>query len=51
MPESLARMKKRLGPIASLLMGVALLIAGNGLQLVLLPLRGGSEASAPSRSG
>ncbi len=40
-------MKKRLGPIASLLIGVALLLAGNGLQFVLLPLRGGSEGFSP----
>jgi MFS family permease len=36
-------MKKSLRPIASLLMGVAFLLAGNGLQFTLLPLRGNSE--------
>jgi MFS family permease len=37
------RMKKSLRPIASLLLGVAFLLAGNGLQFTLLPLRGSSE--------
>jgi MFS family permease len=36
-------MKKSLHPIASLLLGVAFLLAGNGLQFTLLPLRGSSE--------
>ena len=36
-------MKKSLYPIASLLLGVAFLLAGNGLQFTLLPLRGSSE--------
>jgi MFS family permease len=36
-------MKKSLRPIASLLLGVALLLAGNGLLFTLLPLRGSSE--------
>ena len=33
-------MRTNLRPIASLLLGVALLLAGNGLQFTLLPLRG-----------
>ena len=33
-------MRKNLRPIASLLLGVAFLLAGNGLQFTLLPLRG-----------
>jgi MFS family permease len=36
-------MKPNLRPIASLLIGVALLLAGNGLQVTLVPLRGGAE--------
>jgi len=36
-------MKKSLHPIASLLVGVAFLLAGNGLQFTLLPLRGRAE--------
>ncbi|MPZ39474.1 MAG: MFS transporter [Rhizobiales bacterium] len=36
-------MKKSLHPIASLLLGVAFMLAGNGLQITLLPLRGSSE--------
>ena len=36
-------MKTSLRPISSLLLGVAFLLAGNGLQFTLLPLRGGSE--------
>ena len=36
-------MRKNLRPIASLLIGVALLLAGNGLQFTLLPLRGSME--------
>ena len=36
-------MRKSLRPIASLLVGVALLLAGNGLQFTLLPLRGAAE--------
>jgi MFS family permease len=37
------RMQKNLRPIASLLLGVAFLLAGNGLQFTLLPLRGAAE--------
>jgi MFS family permease len=41
-------MQTNLRPIASLLLGVAFLLAGNGLQFTLLPLRGAAEAfSAP----
>ncbi len=36
-------MPTNLRPIASLLLGVALLLAGNGLQFTLLPLRGTAE--------
>lgn len=36
-------MRKNLRPIASLLLGVAFLLAGNGLQFTLLPLRGAAE--------
>jgi MFS family permease len=36
-------MRKDLRPIASLLVGVALLLAGHGLQFSLLPLRGAAE--------
>ncbi|HZD90684.1 MAG TPA: MFS transporter, partial [Pseudolabrys sp.] len=36
-------MRKNLRPIASLLLGVALLLTGNGLQFTLLPLRGHAE--------
>ncbi len=36
-------MRKNLRPIASLLLGVAFLLAGNGLQFTLLPLRGHVE--------
>ena len=36
-------MRKNLRPIASLLLGVAFLLAGNGLQFTLLPLRGHAE--------
>jgi MFS family permease len=36
-------MTQNLRPIASLLLSVALLLAGNGLQFTLLPLRGRSE--------
>jgi len=36
-------MVKNLRPIASLLLGVALLLAGTGLQFTLLPLRGAAE--------
>ncbi len=36
-------MPANLRPIASLLLGVALLLAGNGLQFTLLPLRGTAE--------
>ena len=36
-------MRKNLRPIASLLVGVALLLAGNGLQFTLLPLRGSAD--------
>jgi MFS family permease len=36
-------MQKNLRPIASLLLGVAFLLAGNGLQFTLLPLRGAAE--------
>ncbi len=36
-------MGKNLRPIASLLLGVAFLLAGNGLQFTLLPLRGHAE--------
>lgn len=42
-------MRTNLRPIASLLLGVAFLLAGNGLQFTLLPLRGAAEAfSAPA---
>jgi MFS family permease len=42
-------MQTNLRPIASLLLGVAFLLAGNGLQFTLLPLRGAAEAfSAPA---
>jgi MFS family permease len=37
-------MKSNLRPIASLLLAVAFLLAGNGLQFTLLPLRGEAEA-------
>lgn len=36
-------MRSNLRPIASLLLGVALLLAGNGLQFTLLPLRGQAD--------
>jgi MFS family permease len=36
-------MQSNLRPIASLLLGVAFLLAGNGLQFTLLPLRGQAE--------
>ncbi len=36
-------MDKSLRPIASLLLAVALLLTGNGLQITLLPLRGSAE--------
>jgi MFS family permease len=36
-------MRKNLQPIASLLLAVALLLIGNGLQFTLLPLRGSAE--------
>ena len=36
-------MQTNLRPIASLLLGVAFLLAGNGLQFTLLPLRGAAE--------
>lgn len=36
-------MRKNLRPIASILLGVAFLLAGNGLQFTLLPLRGQAE--------
>ncbi|KAB2874596.1 MAG: MFS transporter, partial [Pseudorhodoplanes sp.] len=36
-------MAPHLRPIASLLLAVALLLAGNGLQFTLLPLRGTAE--------
>lgn len=36
-------MPKTLRPIVSLLMGLAFLLAGNGLQFTLLPLRGSAE--------
>ena len=36
-------MRTNLRPIASLLLGVAFLLAGNGLQFTLLPLRGQAE--------
>lgn len=36
-------MRKNLRPVASLLGGVALLLAGNGLQFTLIPLRGSAE--------
>ncbi len=36
-------MQKNLRPIASLLLGVAFLLAGNGLQFTLLPLRGAAD--------
>jgi len=36
-------MQKSLRPIASLLFGVALLLAGNGLQFTLIPLRGSAD--------
>ncbi len=36
-------MRNNLRPIASLLLGVAFLLAGNGLQFTLLPLRGAAE--------
>jgi MFS family permease len=42
-------MPTNLRPIASLLLGVALLLAGNGLQFTLLPLRGTADGfSAPA---
>jgi MFS family permease len=37
-------MGKNLRPIASLLLGVAFLLAGNGLHVMLVPLRGGAES-------
>jgi len=36
-------MRKSLGPIASLLLGIGFLLAGNGLLFTLLPLRGAAE--------
>jgi MFS family permease len=36
-------MRKNLGPIASLLLGIGFLLAGNGLLFTLLPLRGAAE--------
>jgi MFS family permease len=36
-------MRKSLGPIAALLLGVAFLLAGNGVHFTLLPLRGNAE--------
>lgn len=42
-------MHTNLRPIASLLLGVAFLLAGNGLQFTLLPLRGAADGfSAPA---
>ena len=42
-------MQTNLRPIASLLLGVAFLLAGNGLQFTLLPLRGAADGfSAPA---
>lgn len=37
-------MRNSLGPVAALLFGVAVLLAGNGLQGVLVPFRAGAEA-------
>jgi MFS family permease len=37
-------MRSSLRPIASLLLGVAFLLAGNGLHVMLVPLRGGAES-------
>ncbi|MEJ2602794.1 MAG: MFS transporter [Gammaproteobacteria bacterium] len=37
-------MRNALGPVAALLLGVAILLAGNGLQGVLVPFRAGVEA-------
>ena len=36
-------MRNSLGPIASLLLGIGFLLAGNGLLFTLLPLRGAAE--------
>ena len=45
-------MRKNLRPISSLLLGVAFLLAGNGLQFTLLPLRGYADGfSSPAIGG
>jgi MFS family permease len=44
-------MRLNLRPIVSLLIGVALLLAGNGLHLTLVPLRGVAEAFSPVALG
>jgi MFS family permease len=41
--EPFARMQTNLRPVASLLLGVAFLLAGHGLQTTLIPLRGAAE--------
>jgi MFS family permease len=44
-------MRKSFRPIASLLLGVALLLAGNGLLVMLVPLRGSAENFSPIALG
>jgi MFS family permease len=44
-------MRTNLRPIASLLLGVALLLAGNGLQFTLLPLRGTADGFSAQALG
>jgi MFS family permease len=44
-------MRTNLRPIASLLLGVALLLAGNGLQFTLLPLRGTADGLSTQALG
>jgi MFS family permease len=44
-------MRLNLRPITSLLIGVALLLAGNGLQFTLVPLRGSTEGFGPLTLG
>lgn len=44
-------MRENLRPIASILLGVALLLAGTGLQFTLLPLRGAADGFSPFELG
>lgn len=44
-------MAKTLAPVAALLIGIAFLLAGNGLQTTLAPLRGAAEGFSPIEIG